>query len=69
MKAAYALKAARAAGIDIAVVDGHLDLQAAHKPAAEIIDLIKAHKSGIVAHLEREPKRKGAHLPTVSLNT
>ncbi len=51
MSAADALKAARAAGVELAIDGGDLALKVASAPLAAILDLLSRHKAGIVALL------------------
>jgi len=51
MTAAGALKAARTAGISIAIDGGDLLLKARARPPAALIDLLTRHKAGVVALL------------------
>lgn len=51
MSAAQALKAARGAGIDLALDGDALVLAAATAPPPAVLDLLAAHKAGIVALL------------------
>ena len=51
MSAADALKAARAAGIEVGVDGDDLVLEASAPPPAAVLDLLSRHKAGIVALL------------------
>ena len=51
MSAAEALKAARAAGIQLGIDGDALTLEAATAPPAAVLDLLTRHKAGIVALL------------------
>ena len=53
MNAAQALKAARAAGIDLAVDGDALALRAATAPLAAVLDALFRHKAEIIALLRR----------------
>jgi hypothetical protein len=48
MSAASALKAARTAGVSIAIDSGDLLLKARAQPAAALIDVLTRHKSGVI---------------------
>jgi hypothetical protein len=52
MSAAAAMAAAQAAGITLTVRSGKLRLESSVKPAAELIELIRQSKPGIVKLLE-----------------
>ena len=51
MSAAEALKAARAAGVELAIDGDDLVLEASAPPPAAVLDLLSRHKAGIVALL------------------
>jgi hypothetical protein len=53
MSAAHALKAARAAGIRLAIDGDDLVLEAAASPPAPVLDLLLRHKAAIVRMLRR----------------
>ena len=57
MSAAEALKAARAAGIELALDGDDLALSAASEPPAAVLDAVSRHKAQIVALLR--PGRDG----------
>ena len=57
MSAAEALKAARAAGIELGIDGNDLALEASAPPPAAVLDLLARHKPGIVALLR--PDRDG----------
>jgi hypothetical protein len=57
MTAAAALKAARAAGIELGVDGNDLVLEAAAPPPAAVVDLLALHKTGVLALLR--PARDG----------
>jgi hypothetical protein len=57
MSAAYALKAARAAGVELGLDGTDLLVKAASEPPAEVLDALSRHKAEIVLRLR--PARDG----------
>jgi hypothetical protein len=53
MTAAAALSSAKAAGVEIALCGDQLRLEAANPPSPELLELLRQHKAGIIAHLRK----------------
>ena len=62
MSVAEALKAARAAGIQVGIDGNSIVLEAEHAPPAQMLDMLRAHKPEILELLQAERRAVVRHI-------